>query len=64
MTEEDGYSLTEKGHTALAEAYWRAKIANEIREKCMPLCVCHDCGTVKEAAIIDFCIETALGKSR
>lgn len=28
--EETGYTLTEKGQTALAEAYWREKIAKEI----------------------------------
>lgn len=27
---EEGYVITEAGHTALAEAYWRAKIAKEI----------------------------------
>lgn len=31
MTEE-GYVLTDAGHAALAEAYWRAKIAKEIED--------------------------------
>lgn len=30
--EETGYTLTDKGETALAEAYWRAKISKEIME--------------------------------
>lgn len=30
--EETGYTLTDKGQTALAEAYWRAKISKEIME--------------------------------
>ena len=64
MSEEDRYTITEAGHTALAEAYWRAKIADEIKKNCMPICVCEDCGTVREGAIVQRCIETALGKKR
>lgn len=30
MSNEEGYVLTNAGHTALAEAYWREKIAKEI----------------------------------
>lgn len=62
--EMERYTLTDAGHTALAEAYWRAKIAEEIRKNCMPSCVCEECNTVREGAIVEFCIEIALGKTR
>ena len=62
--ENDGYTLTDKGQTALAEAYWRAKIAEEIRRKIMPLCVCERCGNLQEGAIVERCIEAILGRTR
>ena len=31
MEQEVGFVVTEAGYTALAEAYWRAKIAEEIK---------------------------------
>ena len=33
MSNEEGYVLTNAGHTALAEAYWREKIAKEIEKQ-------------------------------
>jgi len=61
---EEHYELTEKGNSAIAEAYWRAKIADEIRKKNMPICVCERCGNLQEGAIVERCIETALGRNR
>ena len=62
--QEERYIVTEAGHTALAEAYWRAKIAEEIKKNCMPICVCEECHTVREGAIVQMCIDTALGRNR
>ena len=59
--EQERYTLTDKGQTAMAEAYWRAKIAEEIRQNCMPICVCEECHTVREGAIVQMCIDTAKG---
>ena len=58
---ERKYVVTETGYTALAEAYWRAKIADEIRKSCMPICVCEACHTTREGAIVQMCIDTAMG---
>ena len=62
--EAERYTVTEAGHTALAEAYWRAKIAEEIRKRCMPKCVCDQCTGLRDSAIVQYCIDTALGKKR
>jgi hypothetical protein len=62
MTDETGYELTEKGHTALAEAYWRSVIAEEVRKKHLPICVCERCGNLAEGYIIQSVIETIKGK--
>lgn len=59
---EERYELTNKGETALAEAYWRAKIAEEIKKNNLPICVCERCGNLAEGAIVQRCIETALGR--
>jgi len=61
---EQKYTLTKAGESAVAEAYWRAKIAEEIRQNNWPICVCERCGNIQEGAIVDRCIETALGKRK
>lgn len=52
MTEQ--VAITSKG----VEAYWRSKIAEEIRVAMMPLCVCDRCDNYAEAALVQKCIET------
>jgi hypothetical protein len=42
--EQERYVLTEK--------YWRTLIAAEIASGFMPLCVCEDCGTIREGALV------------
>lgn len=64
MIEEDTYVVTEAGHTALAEAYWRAKIAEEVRKQLMPQCVCEKCGNLKEGAIVERCLQAILGRTK
>jgi hypothetical protein len=47
--EEERYALTEK--------YWRMLIAEEIKNGFMPICVCHECGNIREGALIQRIIE-------
>lgn len=42
---EERYALTEK--------YWRTFIGWEITANFMPICVCENCGTIKEGALIE-----------
>jgi hypothetical protein len=47
--EEERYALTEK--------YWRTLIASEITLGFMPICVCENCGTIREGALIARIVE-------
>ena len=47
--EEERYALTEK--------YWRVLIAAEITAGFMPICVCENCGTVRDGALIERIVE-------
>ena len=35
------------------EGFWRQQIADEIRARLMPLCVCETCGNQKEGHLIE-----------
>ena len=59
---EERYELTEKGNTAIAEAYWRGVISEEIRKNFMPICVCERCGNLAEGAMVQRIIETIKGR--
>jgi hypothetical protein len=41
------------------EGFWRQQIAEEIRARLMPLCVCEQCGNQKEGRIIENAIAVA-----
>jgi hypothetical protein len=47
--EEERYTLTEK--------YWRMTIAEEIKNGFMPICVCHECGNIREGSLVGRIIE-------
>jgi hypothetical protein len=47
----------------VAEQYWRSRIANEIKIKLMPLCVCEKCGNQREGRLIEDAIAVAEGKN-
>lgn len=47
--EEERYAVTEK--------YWRTLIASEITLGFMPICVCENCGTIREGALVARIVE-------
>lgn len=63
MTEEEGFSVgyivTDKGW----EVYWRNKIAEEVRQSHMPICVCEPCGTIATGAMVERIIKTIKGEA-
>jgi len=59
MVDDVGFLVTDKGW----EVYWRAKIAEEVRQSHMPICVCEPCGTIATGAMVERIIETIKGEA-
>jgi hypothetical protein len=59
MVDDVAYLVTDKGW----EVYWRAKIAEEVRQSHMPICVCEPCGTIATGVMVERIIETIKGEA-
>ena len=59
MELETGYILTDKGW----EVYWRERIAQEVQQNFMPICVCERCGNLAEGAMVERIIQTIKGQT-
>ena len=58
MSIDDVFTLTDKGW----EAYWRERIAQEVKKNHMPICVCERCGNIREGAMVERILETIKGR--